>query len=94
MIILPSTDDKRQLVAIYFAADIFFNPIWEDNYPTVSLVAEACGVPVATFPVGGCAETIGLNADSAAVANVDSAVGLFKAAVQRQPLVERRSYES
>lgn len=53
MIILPSTDDKRQLVAIYFAADIFFNPIWEDSYPAVSLVAEACGVPVAMFPTRG-----------------------------------------
>lgn len=52
------TDSPKELAAIYTAADIFFNPTKEDNYPTVNLEAEACGTPVLTYDVGGCAETI------------------------------------
>lgn len=93
MIILPRTDDKRQLTAIYSSADVFFNPTREDNFPTVNLEAEACGTPVVTFQTGGCAETIGLNARSATVIDVDSAVTMFEAAAQGRPPHERLRYE-
>lgn len=52
------TNSPQELVEIYSAADVFFNPTTEDNYPTVNLEAEACGTPVATFDTGGCKETI------------------------------------
>lgn len=52
------TDSAAQLAAIYSAANVFFNPTVEDNYPTVNLEAEACGTPVVTYDTGGCAETI------------------------------------
>ena len=52
------TDSREQLAAIYTAADVFFNPTTEDNYPTVNLEAEACGTPVVTYDTGGCRETI------------------------------------
>lgn len=52
------TDDAYQLAEIYSAADVFFNPTREDNYPTVNLEALACGTPVVTFRVGGAAEMI------------------------------------
>lgn len=56
---IKCTDSPKELAAIYTAADVYFNPTHEDNYPTVNLEAEACGTPVVTYDVGGCAETIG-----------------------------------
>ena len=47
-----------ELAQIYSAADIFVNPTYEDNYPTVNLEAQACGTPVITYDTGGAKETI------------------------------------
>lgn len=55
---IARTDSPHDLASIYTAADVFFNPTKEDNYPTVNLEAEACGTPVLTYDVGGCRETI------------------------------------
>ena len=66
------TESRKELAEIYTAADILFNPTLEDNYPTVNLEAEACGTPVITYDVGGCAETIE-NKKSIAVAGYESA---------------------
>lgn len=55
---IKRTESKEELAAMYSAADIFFNPTYEDNYPTVNLEAEACGTVVITYDTGGCAETI------------------------------------
>ena len=60
MICLERTESKRQMAAIYSAADVFFNPTREDNFPTVNLEAQACGTPVLTYDIGGCGETINL----------------------------------
>ncbi len=57
---LKRTDSCEELAAVYTAADVFFNPTKEDNYPTVNLEAEACGTPVVTYDTGGCRETISL----------------------------------
>ena len=57
---LTRTDSRQELAEIYSAADVFFNPTQEDNYPTVNLEAEACGTRVVTYDTGGCAETISL----------------------------------
>ena len=37
---------------------MFFNPTYEDNYPTVNLEAEACGTRVITYDAGGARETV------------------------------------
>ena len=50
--------DTSDLVEIYSSADVFINPTKEDTYPTVNLEARACGLPVITYDVGGCKETI------------------------------------
>lgn len=55
---MPRTDSALQLAAIYTAANVFFNPTQEDNYPTVNLEAEACSTLVITYDTGGCAETV------------------------------------
>lgn len=55
---LRRTNSAQELAAIYTAADVFVNPTYEDNYPTVNLEAQACGTPVITYDVGGCKETL------------------------------------
>ena len=55
---IQRTNSPQELAAIYTAADVFFNPTYEDNYPTVNLEAEACGTRVVTYDTGGCKETI------------------------------------
>lgn len=58
MIGMERTNDARELAMIYTTADVFVNPTYEDNYPTVNLEAEACGTKVITYDTGGCRETI------------------------------------
>ena len=55
---LPRTASAKELAQLYSASDVFINPTYEDNYPTVNLEAEACGTPVITYNTGGSAETI------------------------------------
>lgn len=55
---IKRTNSAKELAEIYTAADVFFNPTLEDNYPTVNLEAQACGTYVITFDSGGARETI------------------------------------
>lgn len=73
VIALPRTDSLVELVEIYSAADVLFNPTLEDNYPTVNLEAQACGTPVVTYDTGGSVETLSLP-DSAVVPDFNEAV--------------------
>ena len=36
----------------------FFNPTYEDNYPTVNLEAIACHTPIVTYNTGGSPEIL------------------------------------
>jgi len=56
---IPRTNSPKELAEIYTAADLFVNPTYEDNYPTVNLEARACGTRIVTYDTGGCRETIG-----------------------------------
>lgn len=58
IIAMPRTNSPKELAEIYTAADIFIDPTYEDNYPTVNLEALACGTKVITYDTGGCAETL------------------------------------
>ena len=55
---IERTNSPQELAAIYTAADVFVNPTYEDNYPTVNLEAQACGTRVITYDTGGCKETL------------------------------------
>lgn len=57
---ITRTNSASELAAIYTAADVFFNPTYQDNYPTVNIESEACGTPVITYNTGGAPETIAL----------------------------------
>lgn len=55
---IERTEDTNELVALYSASSVFFNPTWEDNFPTTNLEAMACGTPVITYRTGGSPEAI------------------------------------
>ena len=46
------------LHALYSVANVYFNPTWEDTFPTTNLEAMACGTPVVTYNTGGSPEVI------------------------------------
>ena len=58
--ILPisRTNSVKELAEIYTSADVFANPTYEDNFPTVNLESIACGTPVITYNTGGSPEGI------------------------------------
>ena len=55
---ISRTNNVKELAEIYTAADIFFNPTYEDTFPTVNLEAQACGTPVITYRTGGSVESV------------------------------------
>lgn len=58
---ITRTGDIKELVDIYSSTDYFFNPTYEDNYPTTNLEAIACGTKVLTYRTGGSPESINDN---------------------------------
>ncbi len=54
---ITKTDNQIELSEIYSSADVFLNPTYEDNYPTVNLEAISCGTPVFTYNTGGSPES-------------------------------------
>lgn len=52
------TNNVNELVELYSIADVFYNPTYEDNFPTTNLEALACGTPVVTYDTGGSPECI------------------------------------
>ena len=55
---ITRTNNVQELAGWYTAADVFLNPTYEDNYPTVNLEAQACGTPVITYATGGSVENV------------------------------------
>ncbi len=55
---LERTSNVEELVRLYNAASVFFNPTYEDNFPTTNLEALACGTPVITYRTGGSPESV------------------------------------
>lgn len=56
--LINRTENREQLAAWYTEAYVFFNPTYEDNFPTVNLESQACGTPVITYNTGGSPEGI------------------------------------
>ena len=52
------TADRKEMAAIYTAADLFVNPTRQETFPTVNIEALACGTPVLTYRTGGSPEII------------------------------------
>ena len=75
---IARTENIRQLAELYAAADVFVNPTWQDNYPTVNMEAIACGTPVVTYRTGGSIEAI--TSDTGIVVGQGNVRGLLEAA--------------
>ena len=58
IISIHRTQSQKELVKIYSAADLFVNPTYDENFPTVNIEAQACGLPVLTYSTGGSGEMI------------------------------------
>ena len=58
MVAVKRTADVHQLAGLYSTADVFVNPTWQYNYPTVNLEAISCGTPVVTYRTGGSIEAV------------------------------------
>lgn len=58
---IKRTNSVGELAAYYSLSDVYFNPTWEDNFPTVNLEALACGTPVITYRTGGSVEAVDEN---------------------------------
>lgn len=75
---IERTRDVDKLVELYGVTDVFVNPTYGDNYPTVNLEAMACGTPVVTYRTGGSPEavssTTGLVVDQGDIAQLVAAV--------------------
>lgn len=54
---IQKTSNISELVDLYSSAYVFFNPTYEDNYPTTNLEAQCCGTPVITYNSGGSPES-------------------------------------
>ncbi len=74
---ITRTENVRQLAELYSAADVFVNPTWQDNYPTVNLEAIACGTPVVTYRTGGSVEAV--TGQTGVVVEQGDVKGLLKA---------------
>jgi glycosyltransferase involved in cell wall biosynthesis len=61
IISIQKTKNIQDLVMLYNSADIFVNPTYEDNFPTVNLESLACGTPVITYDTGGSPESLNLD---------------------------------
>ena len=62
-----------------FRSDVFVNPTYEDNYPTVNLEAQACGTRVIAYDTGGCKETLyARDASVVCIGNVNEIFGKIK----------------
>lgn len=55
---ISRTENVNALAELYSAADLFWNPTYEDNFPTVNLESLACGTPVCTYRTGGSPEAV------------------------------------
>lgn len=88
---IERTESKEDLVKWYSAADIFFNPTLEDNYPTVNIESQLCNTPIITNNTGGCKETIILNQSE--VIQKES-IPIIKTTYKKEEVMDRDKYSS
>lgn len=85
IIALQRTSNVQELVDIYSSADLFFNPTYEDNFPTTNIESIACGTPVLTYRTGGSPEAVGcLNGAVVSPGDLESVINIIDAIKSRK----------
>ena len=74
IIVIERTENIEKLVQIYSAAYVYYNPTYEDNFPTTNLEALSCGTPVITYETGGSIEPIDQNGYIIKTGNINEVV--------------------
>ena len=74
IIVIERTENIEELVQIYSAAYVYYNPTYEDNFPTTNLEALSCGTPVITYETGGSIEPIDQNGYIIKTGNINEVV--------------------
>ena len=77
---LPRTDNIRQLVEIYSAADLHINPSVEETFGMTILEAHCCGTPAIVYEGTACEEIVRLYGGTAVPAGAENlwrAIQLF-----------------
>ena len=85
IISIHRTSNQKELAELYSAADLYFNPTREENYPTVNMEALACGTPVLTFNTGGSAEIISGETGKAIDDDIDEAMNSIISICENRP---------
>lgn len=95
---IERTNNIRELVMMYSAADVLLNLSYCESYGMTNIEAQQCGTPVITYATGGCVETAGPESVIVEKGNIESVVKAldkvkpvkhFKGAVDKTEFVER-----
>lgn len=87
---IEKTDSPEELAELYSAADVFFNPTYEDNYPTTNLEAIACNTPVITYNTGGSIESAKLFGYIVKKGDIESVIEKIKLLNKLKPLNNKK----
>lgn len=74
---IKRTKNQTELVEIYSAADVFFNPTKEETFGLTNIEAQACGTMTCSYDAGGTKETI-INNNAFLVKDISELVILLK----------------
>jgi len=78
MIGIERTENIEELAKLYSGSEVFVNPTYVDNFPTVNLEALACGTPLITYKTGGSPESVdestGMVVDKGDIAQLAEAI--------------------
>lgn len=85
MLGLERTSNPVELAEIYSDAYVFFNPTYEDNYPTTNLEALCCGTPVVTYNTGGSPESAQGGGIVVEKGNVEAVAEMLGSGIVAQP---------
>lgn len=90
---IERTESIDELAQYYSLADVFFNPTFEDNFPTTNIESLACGTPVLTYQTGGSPEIIDENTGWVVEQrDLDTVYSILKAIdKQTKPVLECRT---
>ncbi len=90
---LGKTNSIQELAEIYSAADVFLNPTYSDNFPTVNLEALCCGTPLLTYHTGGSTETVKEGCGAVAEqGDLDQVLELLPACMAQKAFVTEKAW--